>query len=294
MNKSVLMIMGGALAVALLVAMVVQSRLGGHDKSSGTEILVANKKLHMGEKIKPADVRWQSWPEAALFKGVIRRSEQKDEKKLSVYDAPLRRTVEAGEPVTEQSAISDAKGAKNFLAASIRPGLRAVSVAVRPETAVAGFVGPGDYVDVILSYQPKITGELQQYSADVVQNYASETILSNVRVLAVDQNVKGEDREAKTVKTVTLEVTRPGAETLYLAEKMGEISFSLRRMGDKDGEQEMKSSLTTDMSRSAVIRRVEKIRDKEKTSSDTVRVYSGTGIQNVPVRTGTDSRGDQP
>jgi pilus assembly protein CpaB len=287
MNKNVLMIMGGALAVAILVALVVQSKLGGSSEpAKGVEILVATKKLLEGEKIKPDDVRWQSWPEDALFTGMIKRADQKDDTKLAVYDAPLRRTVEAGEPVTDQATISDAKGATNYLAASIAPGLRAVSVAVKPETAVSGFVGPGDYVDVILSYQPKLSGDMQLYSSNVVQNYASETILSNVRVLAVDQEVKNSEREAKTVKTVTLEVTKAGAETLYLAQTMGEISLSLRHMGDKDTDTDKKSSLTTDMSRSAVMKRVEKIKNEEKTSSDTVRVYSGSTIQNVPVRAG--------
>jgi pilus assembly protein CpaB len=288
MNKNVLMIMGGALAVAIIVAMIVQSKLGGsHEKATGVEILVANKKLLQGEKIKADDVRWQAWPEDALFTGVIRRSEQKDEKKLAVYDAPLRRIVEAGEPITEQVTITDAKGGSNYLAAAIAPGMRAVSVGVKAETAVSGFVGPGDFVDVILSYQPKMNGELQQYSGGIVQTFATETILSNVKVLAVDQDVKGDERDPKaSAKTVTLEVSKTGAETLYLAQTMGSISLSLRHLGEKDTASDQKPSITTDMSRSAVIKRVEKIRNEEKTSSDTVRVYSGNSIQNVPVRAG--------
>lgn len=285
MNKSVLMIMGGALVIALLVAMVVQSKLGStKSKAATTEILVANKKLMTGEKIKEQDVRWQAWPEAALFKGVIKRSEQKDEKKLSIYDAPLRRSVEAGEPITSQAMIADVKGAKTFLAAALAPGMRAVSIAVKPETSVAGFLAPGDHVDVIVSHSPRLDGDLKKFSGDVVQRFASETVLSNVKVLAVDQEAKNQDREAKAVKTVTLEVTREGAEALALAESMGVLSLSLRRMGEKDGEIEKRPILTTDVTRSTVIRSVGQAKERRQTSSDTVRVYSGNTIQNIPVR----------
>jgi pilus assembly protein CpaB len=282
------MIMGGALVVALLVALVVNSKLSGHSASSSTEILVSNKRLLVGEKIQAADVRWQQWPEDAMFKGVIKRSDQKDETKLAIYDAPLRRVVEPGEPVTDQATISDLKNASNFLAATIAPGMRAASVAVKPETSVAGFLSPGDYVDVILSYSPKLSSDLQGYSADVVQEYASETILSNVKVLAVDQESKDQDRAAKTAKTITLEVTKSGAETLALAERMGEIILSLRRMGEVDSLNDKKPLLTTDVSKSLVMKRVTDAMERSRTDSGTVRVYSGTTIQNVPVRSGAE------
>lgn len=288
MNKNMMMIMGGALVMALIVAMIVQAKLGKKDEDLGTQILIANKRLLVGEKLKAEDVQWRAWSDSALFEGVVVRGQQEDEENLDVYDALLKRSIQAGEPIVRQALIIDGKGT-TFLAASIMPGMRAVSVGVKPETAVAGFVGPGDYVDVILSYTPKLSGELQLYSGDVVQNYASETILSNVRVLAVDQKAKLDEEEKdskKTIsaKTVTLEVDKAGAETLTLAQNMGEISLSLRRLGDEDTEADLKSTLTTDMSRSAVIRRVEKEMINRKTASDTIRVYSGSSIQNVPVR----------
>src|SRR4051812_18387223 len=105
MNKSVLMIMGGALVVAILVAMIVQSRLSstpGAAPATMTEILVANKKLMAGEKIKIEDTRWQPWPDEALYVGVMRKSDQPDPTKLTIADAPLRHDVEAGEPITDQ------------------------------------------------------------------------------------------------------------------------------------------------------------------------------------------------
>lgn len=289
MNKSVLMIMGGALVVAILVAMIVQSKLSSKSTGGGAsvEILVANKKLMLGERIKPEDVRWQAWPDAATFKGVIKKSEQKDEKDLDVYDTPLRRDIEAGEPVTKQSVIADVKGDGNFLAASIEPGMRAMAVAVKAETAAGGFIAPGDRVDVILSYSVKIAKDAQTFANNVISKYASQTVLTNVKVLAVDQKSTGE-QEAKVAKTVTLEVSREGSEILALATSMGDISLSLRRLGEKDGPSDAVTPITTDATTSEVIRKLNDILQKTVSTSNAVRVYSGSEIQNIPVRTSNE------
>lgn len=286
MNKSVLMIMGGALLVAILVAVVVQSKLSTKSGAGGatTEILVANKKLLLGERIKAEDVRWQAWPDASAFKGVIKKSEQGDPKKLDVYDTPLRRDIESGEPVTRQAIISDVKGAGNFLAATISPGMRAMAVAVKAETSAGGFVAPGDRVDVILSYTAKLNRDAQDMARNVVSRFASQTVLSNVRVLAVDQKSKDDGKEAKVAKTVTLEVTREGAEVLALAASMGDISVSLRRLGEKDKVEDMITPITTDATTSEVIRKLNDLVDQSAVTSNAVRVYSGSAVQNVPVR----------
>ncbi|MDD9899589.1 MAG: hypothetical protein OXT65_01255, partial [Alphaproteobacteria bacterium] len=78
MNRNTLLIIGGAFFMAALVAIVVQMKLGGSDgkPSSLTEVLVANKRLMIGEKIQPKDVRWQVWPKDGLFKGMILREDQ--------------------------------------------------------------------------------------------------------------------------------------------------------------------------------------------------------------------------
>ncbi len=117
MNKTILMIMGGALLIAVLLAVVVQSKLGGGSKqaqSKTTEILVAKRKLMTGDVLTAEDVKWQTWPDPSLFKGVIKKSDQADEKKLEIYDAPLRRNIENAEPVTRQAMVIDIKGGNNF------------------------------------------------------------------------------------------------------------------------------------------------------------------------------------
>src|SRR5690606_13498786 len=100
-----------------------------------------------------------------------------------VYDAPLRRNIEAGEPITRQALVPDAKGGNNFLAALIAPGMRAMAVSVKANTVAGGFIAPGDRVDVILSYAPRLSSDMQSFSGEYIRRYASETILSNIKVL---------------------------------------------------------------------------------------------------------------
>jgi len=290
MNKSVMMIMAGALVVAILVAMIVQAKLSPKKEkntaSASIEVLVSTKKLMTGERLKPENVRWQEWPEKAVFKGVYKRADQPDEKELAIYDVPLRRDIESGEPITSQALIPDVKGGGNFLAASISEGMRAVAVNVKANTAAGGFIAPGDHVDVLLAYSVKMDSDAKDAAGELVDRYASQTILNNVKVLAVDQSSKDEGREAKVAKTVTIEVTREGAEVIALADKMGELSLSLRRLGDKDTEISKVTPITTDATISEVSRKVNQMMERSKTGSETVRIYSGTAVQNVPVRAG--------
>lgn len=290
MNRNVLMIMGGALVVAIIVAMMVQVKLSpkGGSASATTEVLVANKKLAIGEKIKPDDVRWQAWPDGAIYNGLIKKKDQPDEKKLTIYDAPLRRVVQSGEPITDHNVIADAKGAggANMMTAEMEPGMRAMAVAVKADTSAGGFIKFNDRVDVILAYNAELPGQLQAVAGSVVNRYAAQTILSNVRVLAVDQ-AAGEDREAKPAKTVTLEVTREGAEMLALAIRMGDISLALRRIGDKDTPASIVTPLTTDARTTEVMKAVNKMMSQSGGNgsvSNAVRLYNGTAVQNVPVR----------
>ncbi len=288
MNKSVLIIMGAALIVAMIVALVVQKKLAPGDDGAPSlptvEILVASKKMLIGEKLDAAQVRWQTWPEAGLYAGVIRRAEGKEIEDLDVYAAPLRRNIEAGEPVTTQALVPDTKGGTNFLAALIEPGMRAMSVAVKPNTMAGGFITPGDHVDVVLSYTPRLSRTAQEHADKYVSRYASQTVLSNVKVLAVDQSAKEENREAKVAKTVTLEVTQEGAQILALADAMGDITLALRRIGDKDDEKSKVVPLTTDVTTSDVVKKLNNIATESKTSNQAVRMYGGPTIINMPVR----------
>ncbi|MBI3440690.1 MAG: Flp pilus assembly protein CpaB [Proteobacteria bacterium] len=287
MNKSVLIIVGGALAIAAIVGLVVSSKLSPKQatvQKASTAILVANKLLFIGQKLKAEDVRWQDWPDDAVFKGIVKKADQPDLTKLSVYNAPLRRNIESGEPVTTQALVPDAKGA--FLSALISPGMRAVSIGVGTNSGAGGFVSPGDHVDVILSYTAKLVGPAQDYAPQIVQKYASQLLLSNVKVLAVDQDAKDDAHEAKVAKTVTLEVSAEDSEKLAMAEQMGSLSLTLRRLGEKDDPNAPVPPLVTDVNTSDVIKQVNKLMDDSKTSQPNteIRMYNGNNVYNIPVR----------
>lgn len=279
MNKNVIFIMSGALAVAIVVAMLVQAKLGGKGGDVPmTEILVAAKSLNTGTTIKKEDVKWKSWPEGSVFKGAIVKSQQKDPEKLDVIGQVLRRGLNADEPVTSSATVPSTKGG-NFMSASLQTGMRAMAIKATADNSVGGFASPGDRVDVILTYQVKMAKNLQNYAGSVVNRFASQTVLSNARVMAVDQNAKEGDREAKVGKTVTLEVSKEGAEVLALAAKMGSLTLALRRIGD-EADDLSGDRLSTDVKLSDVMQRLVGMQG----DVNYVRMYNGTNVQNIPVR----------
>ncbi len=290
MNKTVVMILGGAVLVAIVVAMLVQAKLSPGKDSAGAkptvEILVATKRLETGTRLKAEDVRWQAVAEDAIFPGAIAKSSEPDLKTLSVYGSPLRRGVEAGEPITRNALIADIKGSGNYVAASLAPGMRAVSLAVKPDSGVAGFLRPGDRVDVILSYSPAFTSQTRTAGEVLAARKAAQTIVSNARVMGIDQVSKEGEGTAKVAKTVTIEVTREQAELISLSKDIGKITLAMRRLGEKDTAESVTTPITTDITTSEVMRKVSEAVRKSETISNNIRVYSGTNVQNVPVRAG--------
>jgi pilus assembly protein CpaB len=287
MNKNVLLIMGGAVLVAIVVALIVQAKLAPSTQggvAASNKILVANKRLLTGEKLNDKDVRFQSWPDSAMFMGVITQKDI-DEKKVSPYTTPLRRNIESGEPVTTQALIPDAKGGNNFLAALVSPGMRAVSIPASISNSVGGFLMPGDRVDIILSYSVSVPSEAKKFADTLVDRYASQTVMHNVKILAVDQNNKEPDKSAakSSLKTVTIEVTQEGAEVIALVKQMGTISLSLRRIGELDTPDSTVTPITTDAKTSEVAMKINEIVEKAK-SNAAVRIYSGNSVTNIPVR----------
>ena len=138
----------------------------------------------------------------------------------------VRVPMAAGEPVRDNKLIK-AKGS-GYMAAILPSGMRAISTEISPETGAGGFILPNDRVDVILSRRDreaeKVTG---------VESHISETILSDVRVLAIDQLVQEKDGQRVVVgKTATLELTQRQAELLAAARQMGTLSLTLRSIVD--------------------------------------------------------------
>lgn len=241
MNRNLAIVMVGGFLIAVLVAVLVQAGLSSKKKpppvqeEPRVQIIVASKSLTTGAVLNDTNMRWQQWPQNAVFPGAVTR---KDNKKPSeMLQGRLLRPVAAGEPIVDSALVKDSAG--NFVAAALGAGMRAVAIEVNAARMAGGFIGPGDFVDVILTYEKRIIvdNEAGPHVAQMVRlnidRVATETILQNVKILAVDQVARREEgKEVRVGKTVTLEVDMKGAEMLALAREMGNISLSLRQLGD--------------------------------------------------------------
>jgi pilus assembly protein CpaB len=193
---------------------------------NATEVLVARKDIPLGAIAKESDFRWQTWPADAVQPNFI-TNEQGEAGMRAVSDAVARAPILAGEPITRQKLIKAGDG--GVLAAILPSGMRAISTRIKEETSAGRLVLPNDHVDVILTR--RVRGGNNQ------DEYVSDTLFRNVRVLAIGQQIesKGDKRAAEgAANTATLELTPRQAETLAMANSMGEISLSLRSIADAD------------------------------------------------------------
>ena len=189
------------------------------------DVLVAKSDIGLGQTVTPNDMQWQSWPAAAASNTFIRRSERPDAT-TQIAGSIARSPFIAGEPIREAKLVkADGSG---FMAAILPTGMRAVSTEISPETGAGGFILPNDRVDVILSRREKNPDPTN--SSDIV---VSEIILTNIRVLAIDQAPKEKDGQNSVVgKTVTLELKAEQTPTLAAARQAGTLSLALRSIAD--------------------------------------------------------------
>ena len=188
-----------------------------------TDVLVASKSLEPGQRLQAADLKWQPWPANSIPSEFITRNSSGNAM-TELLGAFVRSSIFAGEPVRPDRLIkSDGSG---YMAAMIGPGMRAIATEISPESGVGGFVLPNDHVDVLLT-----RGEKANQGRET---FVTETILFDVRVLAIDQAV-GEKAGQKVAvgKIATLELDPKQAERLALARRLGTISLSLRGLSDQ-------------------------------------------------------------
>lgn len=189
--------------------------------------LVAAHALPAGTLARDADFDGGSLapghvPEGAILNTPAARAE--------LRGALIRTYIDAGHPITQADVLRPRD--RGFLASVLGPGMRAISIAVDPVTGVSGLIWPGDHVDVILTQQ------LQKEPTP--RRVLSETILSNVRIIAMDQQiVQGappDSTEAgKLARTATLEVTPEDAEKITVAAQLGQLSLAIRAARDAPG-----------------------------------------------------------
>ena len=196
------------------------------------DVLIAKGDIGMGTAVAAENFTWQAWPEATTGDTYVTRKSRPN----AIQDfagAITRAPFTAGEPIREAKLIR-ANGAAGFMAAILPSGMRAVSTEISPETGAGGFILPNDRVDVILSRRA-------QGDRSANASPTSETILTNVRVLAIDQTVEEKNGQRVVVgKTATIELTPRQAELLAQSRQLGSLSLALRSLLDASKPEEVR------------------------------------------------------
>ena len=291
MNKNILIVLAGGFLIAILVAMLVQASLGG--KKEETEVitqsvLVAARDIPVGRELQETDLKWKKWPQTAIFPGAIVR--EGEEAVLDVISGKTVRAINADEPVHMTAVVAEEGG---FLTAKVSHGMRAGGIEVRKHLISDRLITPGDMVDVIVTYRVRINTKQNPEVKTLVNRYASETVLENVRILAIDDNAStirsdGDDKKKKKSKkkkaVVTLEVSPEGAEQLALAREMGDLSFAARGIAKEP--EPPNDQVTTDVQMSRVLTDLSKM---TVGSAGVVRIYRGDTVEETRGRTVQDA-----
>jgi pilus assembly protein CpaB len=231
----------GALVIAVVTAIMAKNMFAGASAPQaaaaqavpvGPRVLVAKKALPVGTIIDADSFTFQPWPKE-LMQSAYYMDGSTDSNPASLMGQVVRYPITAGQPVTRGSLVGPQD--RGFLAAALTAGMRAITVPVNTSSGVAGFVFPGDHVDLVLTSNVEGGGDGPTLKV-------SETIIRNIRVLATDQRTDEKDKDGKTtVKTfsnVTLEVTPRIAEKIAVAQSLGTLSLSLRSIADNGADVE--------------------------------------------------------
>jgi len=234
-------LMFGALVIAVVTAVMAKNMFAGAGAEQaaaapavplGPKILVARKALAVGTIIDAEALGFQPWPKE-LVQSAYYSQGTPDSDISKLLGTVVRNPVTAGQPLTRGSLVGPKD--RGFLAAALGPGMRAVTVPVNAASGVAGFVFPGDRVDLVLTQDVEGGGDGPKLKV-------SETIVRNVRVLATDQRIDSKDEdgkvEVKTFANVTMEATPRIAEKIAVAQSVGTLTLSLRSIADNAAELE--------------------------------------------------------
>jgi pilus assembly protein CpaB len=242
MDVKKIVLLVGALIIAAVTAVMAKNMFSGASAPQaqagpavpqGPQVLVATRALPVGTIIDAEAFRYQPWPEGLVQDQYYIQGGEGAADPQSLIGTVVRTDISAGQPVTRGALIRP--GERGFLAAALGPGMRAVTVPVSATSGVAGFIFPGDRVDIVLTQQVEGGG-------DGTPLRVSETIIRNIRVLAVDQRINARDEEgnqvAQNTSTVTFEATPKIAEKIAVAQTIGQMSLSLRSLADNNAELE--------------------------------------------------------
>jgi pilus assembly protein CpaB len=238
MSKMRIVIFGLAFGSAIMAGLLAKGFIGQKpekeiveiSKVKTVDVLTALKDINMGERFVDGSTTWKPWPVENVTDAMITRDEKPDARE-SYLSARARITIFEGETILEKKLVLP--GQSGFMSAILPKGMRAISVAVSERSGAGGFILPNDRVDVIL------TRKLDNpQGTDKIVN--SEIVLSNVRVLAVNQTYR-QDKEGEQVtvaegKTATLELDPRQSEVIAMIESVGELSLALRSIAENDGK----------------------------------------------------------
>lgn len=235
MDAKKIVLLVGALIIAVTTALLARSMLSSSSapqvnaasmpvEADQPHVLVATKALPVGTILDAESFRFQPWPKDLIEQAYYLKG-QADPVKLA--GSVVRTAISVGQPLTQGGLVKP--GDRGFLAAALGAGMRAVTVPVSAQSSVAGFVFPGDRIDLVLTQSVAGGGDGEALKV-------SETILRNLRVLATDQRMDamGADGkpEVRTYSNVTIEVTPKIAEKIAVAQTIGSLSMSLRSIAD--------------------------------------------------------------
>lgn len=234
MSKMRIIVLGVAIGAAGLAAVMAKGFIGKKPEKTVVEVnkvpmvpvLVAAKDMSMGERMIDASIAWRDWPKSNVIELMITKEEM-PEALTAFQNARARLPIFKDEPVLDQKVVQP--GQRGFMSAILPKGYRAVSVGVSERSTAGGFILPNDRVDVLLTRKVDAGG-------DGGKKVNTETVLTNVRVLAINQTFRQEtSNEHVTVtegKTATLELDPRQAEVLAMVKSAGELSLALRSIAE--------------------------------------------------------------
>ena len=220
-----------AAVVGIFAVIIANSYLSGVEKREVTaaedgrliQIAVARVPLEYGATLSSENIRMVSWPTTSMPSGAFQSL-----KGLygSAETRVVLRPIEAGEPILPGKITGF--GGRASLSELIETDMRAVAVRINDVAGVAGFVLPGDRVDILVTRMPKLDGEIGE------AEQITDILLQNIRVIAVDQEPSEKKTDPVIAKTITFSVDQQGAQKLALAGQVGALSLALRNAANQD------------------------------------------------------------
>jgi pilus assembly protein CpaB len=259
----IVLALGTAAIAAFLVSQFLASQTPAPTASTTVQtgtinVLVAARDIMPGTVLTPEDTRWEPWPETARNERFVVQPVQVEgqapgaDPQQDFNDRIARRLIAAGEPMTPAMVIK--QGDSGVTAANLAKGMRAITINVSPSQGVAGLVLPNDRVDILMSVSVRDIVGLQGWR-DVVLRFSAETLMRNVRVVAINQKLAHDPKEgvAEPGNLVTFEVTPDQAERLLVSQQIGTLSMTLRSMVPADNENNEAQTYTMDVRASRVL-----------------------------------------